>query len=97
MSPQVPHRVVAVVQARLGSQRFPRKVLSEIAGQPALQLQVSRLRRSNTVQDICLAIPDTDENLPLVDWAQIFDPLLSITRGSELDVLDRCCRTGNES
>ena len=91
MSPQVPHRVVAVVQARLGSQRFPRKVLSEIAGQPALQLLVSRLRRSNTVQEICLAIPETDENLPLVDWAQNFDPLLSITRGSELDVLDRCC------
>ena len=90
MSTSTP-RVIAVVQARLGSQRFPRKVLADIAGQPALQLLVSRLQRSASVDGICLAIPDSDDNAPLVDWALGFDPSLSISKGSELDVLDRFC------
>ena len=78
---------VAVVQARLGSVRFPRKVLSGLGGVPALKFLLSRLSRSSTIQGIVVAIPDgsSDDELAeaLTHWGY------SIFRGSEGDVLDR--------
>lgn len=80
-------RVIAVVQARLGSQRFPRKVLKEIAGTPALGLLMNRLSRSKKIDDIVLAVPTGTSDDDLVDWAE--NRGLKVFRGSELDVLSR--------
>ncbi len=42
-------KVVAVVQARLGSVRFPRKVLELLDGRPAIQLLLERAAAASTV------------------------------------------------
>ena len=80
-------RVVAIVQARLGSVRLPRKVLHPILGQPALEVLVARLARARRVSEVVLAIPDTPPNDELAQFAAARD--LRCFRGSEWDVLDR--------
>ena len=82
-----PPRTIAVVQARLGSVRFPRKVLSDLGGVPALKFLLSRLSRARTIHGIVVAIPDkpSDDELAeaLTSWGY------SVVRGPESDVLDR--------
>jgi glutamate-1-semialdehyde 2,1-aminomutase len=82
-----PPRVVAVVQARLGSVRFPRKVLSEIDGRPALQVLCERLSEAQSLDEVVLAVPDDHSNFELVDLAS--DWGLRCFSGSEKDVLQR--------
>ena len=42
-------RVVAIVQARLGSVRLPGKVLSPVLGKPVLAHLVERLSRADSI------------------------------------------------
>ena len=80
-------RVVAIVQARLGSKRFPRKVLSLIHDKTALEMLITRLKRAQTIDQIVLAIPIGPENDELLTFAKNLN--IDCTRGSEDDVLDR--------
>ena len=75
--------VVAIIQARLGSTRFPRKVLSDIHGKPLLAHLIHRVRHAQTVQDIVLATPD-DEICAIAGNEGIW-----ALKGSEEDVLGR--------
>jgi glutamate-1-semialdehyde 2,1-aminomutase len=80
-------RVVAVVQARLGSVRFPNKVLSPVLGRPVLEHLLERLQRSSYVDVVVLAVPESAVNDPLAILAdRIGVPLY---RGDESDVLKR--------
>ena len=49
-------RVVASVEARMGSSRLPGKVLSDIEGRRAVLRLLDRLRRAATLDAIVLAI-----------------------------------------
>ena len=62
-------RVVAIVQARLGSVRLPGKVLHPILGRPALEILVERLGSATLVSDVALAIPETPANDELANFA----------------------------
>src|SRR6185312_5792849 len=48
-------RIVAVIQARMGSTRLPGKVLKPVAGQPLLWHIIHRLDRKSVVEDIAIA------------------------------------------
>ena len=48
-------RIVAVIQARMGSTRLPGKVLKPIAGKPLLWHIVHRLKRSQFIEEIAIA------------------------------------------
>ena len=80
-------RVVAIVQARVGSARFPNKVLKESLGKPLIGHLLQRLERSSTLGKIVVAIPSSTVNDKLALVASSFGA--SVFRGSELDVLDR--------
>jgi spore coat polysaccharide biosynthesis protein SpsF len=80
-------KVVATVEARMGSSRLPGKVASDICGVPMLQMVVERIRRSQTVEIVCVATTDDPaddetERLARSCGAEVF-------RGSEDDVLGR--------
>ena len=48
-------RIVAVIQARMGSTRLPGKVLKPVAGQPLLWHVIHRLKASHLIEDIAIA------------------------------------------
>ena len=80
------HKVI-VVQARLASSRFPRRVLAELGGKPILAHCIERLRAANNVDEICVAIPATESENELADIVTGLG--VTLVRGSEADVLGR--------
>lgn len=80
-------RVVASIEARMGSSRLPGKVLKDINGQPALQRLVNRLRACRSVDDVIVATSTSPADDPLAEWCTHRG--VACHRGSEDDVLDR--------
>lgn len=80
-------KVVAIVQARMGSTRLPNKVMKTIGGVPMIELLLARLARSCQVDQIVVATSTDERNGPLVDHVQKLG--FSFVRGSENDVLER--------
>lgn len=80
-------RIVAIMQARMGSSRLPGKIVTDISGRPMLQVIIDRLRRSRLMDELVIASSELPAN-------QIVEELASQAgvrcyRGSEEDVLDR--------
>lgn len=80
-------KVVAIVQARMGSTRLPNKVMKPIVGVPMIELLLARLSRCEKIDQIVLATSTDDRNTPLVKHVQKLG--YTCTRGSESDVLER--------
>lgn len=80
-------KVVAIVQARMGSTRLPNKVMKPIGGVPMIELLLARLARSSQINQIVLATSTDERNTPLVVHVQKLG--YDCVRGSESDVLER--------
>lgn len=80
-------RVVAVIQARMGSTRLPGKVLKPIAGQPLLWHIVHRLKQCHLLEDIAVATSTNPADEAIVEWCNANGVL--VVRGPEDDVLGR--------
>lgn len=79
--------IVAVVQARTGSSRFPGKVMKIVAGRPLIEILIKRLSASKRINKIILATSHKKENDELVNHVEQLG--IDVYRGSESDVLDR--------
>lgn len=80
-------RIVAVVQARIGSSRLPGKVLKGLGGQSVLARVVQRLRRSSLISEVVIATSVSPGDEAVVREAERLN--VGCSRGSEADVLDR--------
>lgn len=80
-------RTVIIVQARLGSTRFPGKILKEVLGRPLLEYQIERLGRVRSADEIVVATTTNKGDQPIVDLCNRLS--CSFFRGSEEDVLSR--------
>ena len=80
-------RAVAIVQARMGSSRFPGKVLKRLGDWPIITLICKRLQKSEFLTEVVVAIPNTLENQRL--GAVVEDSGFRVFLGSEIDVLAR--------
>jgi len=80
-------KTLAIVQARMGSTRFPNKVMKPILGVPLIELLLERLSRSKGIEGIILATSQDPKNLSLVEHVRQLG--YDISQGSENDVLDR--------
>lgn len=80
-------RIVASIEARMGSTRLPGKVLMDIHGRPALQRLIDRLRMCRTLDDIVVATSTATGDNVLAQWCA--DNGVACFRGSENDVLNR--------
>lgn len=83
-------RVVAVIQARMGSTRLPGKVLKPIAGKPLLWHIVHRLKRSLFIEQIAIATSTNPRDDAIVEFGREND--VPVIRGPEDDVLARFAR-----
>lgn len=93
MQPPAPSdhlRIVAVIQARMGSTRLPGKVLKPVAGQPLLWHIVHRLRRSHFIEEVAIATSTNPRDDAIVEWAKQND--VPVVRGPEDNVLARFAR-----
>jgi spore coat polysaccharide biosynthesis protein SpsF len=80
-------KVIAIVQARMGSTRLPGKVLADIHGHPMLWCVVQRTRAAETVDEIVVATTTEPADDLIVAFCR--EHRVSCFRGSEPDVLDR--------
>jgi len=80
-------KTIAIVQARMGSTRFPGKVMRPINGVPMIELLLRRLARAKRIDRIILATSDDPRNQPLADHVRSLG--YEVFQGSENDVLDR--------
>lgn len=78
---------VALVQARMGSTRFPGKMLAPLGGIPILEWVITRARQSKFLDRIVLATSDLKRDDDLVELAERVG--INVYRGSEADVLER--------
>jgi spore coat polysaccharide biosynthesis protein SpsF len=80
-------KTVALIQARMGSNRLPGKVLLDLAGEPMLARVVERVRRAGTIDEVVIAT--TTERADDVLAALCAARGWHCFRGSQDDVLDR--------
>ena len=80
-------RVVAIIQARLGSTRLPLKSLLCLRGIPIINWVVWRVSQSKLLADYIVAIPDTPLDQVLAD--HLGQRHMPYFVGSETDLVDR--------
>lgn len=82
-----PRRVVAVLQARMGSTRLPGKTLADVGGVPMLQRLLSQLKGCRTLDDVVVAttVNAFDDQLA----AMLARLGVRVVRGDVDDVLGR--------
>jgi spore coat polysaccharide biosynthesis protein SpsF (cytidylyltransferase family) len=80
-------RIVAIVQARMGSARLPGKVLADIGGRPALAHVLARCAAIASIEELVLAIPTDAADDPLAEVGQRCGA--RVVRGDRDDVLNR--------
>src|ERR1700739_5081912 len=74
-----------IIQARMGSQRLPGKVLKEIKGKKLLKILIDRIKACNLPIIVATTTNVTDD--VLVEWLKKNN--ISYYRGDEEDVLTR--------
>lgn len=82
-----PPRVVAIIQARVGSTRLPGKTLKPLAGQPMLARVVERTRRARLLNEVVVATTRSPRDDVIADLCR--QRGWPWERGSEEDLLDR--------
>ena len=80
-------RVVAIIQARMGSTRLPGKIIERVGDQSLIEILVNRLKKSKNLDDIVIATTDNKDD-------DVVEKLcnkkgINYYRGSEEDVLGR--------
>ena len=80
-------KIGVIIQARMGSERLPGKVLIDIAGKPMLWHVVERVKSAKTIGKIIIATTTDPEDDKIEDLAKKENWLLY--RGSKNDVLGR--------
>lgn len=79
--------IICIIQARLGSKRFPKKIFKKIKGERLINLLYKRLNKSSKINKIVVAIPDSKKDDILLKYLK--KKKIPFFRGSEKNVLGR--------
>ncbi len=88
-------KIVAIVQARMGSTRLPNKVMKLIGETPMIELLLNRLSYSEQVDEILVATSQTENNNALVK--HVLNIGYGCFCGDEDDVLGRYFQAAKEA
>lgn len=87
-------KIVVFIQARMGSTRFPAKVLRKVMGKELLLHMCERVKLAKTVDDIVVITSANPENDRIEYLCK--DHYIKYYRGSENDLLDRHYQAARE-
>src|SRR3990167_5938615 len=80
-------KILVCVQARLGSARLPGKVLMKVLGKPIILLQLERIKKAKTINDIAIITSTSHQDNAIAKLCA--ENNIKYYRGSEFDLLDR--------
>ncbi len=80
-------KVVAIIQARMGSTRLPGKVLRVLGSATVLEHVIHRVRRAPNIDDVVVATTESPNDVAIVEEARRLG--VNVFCGSEVDVLSR--------
>ena len=80
-------RVILFIQARMNSTRLPGKSMMDLAGAPLVGRILERVKRCNKLDDIVLAIPDTEKDRVLMRVGESYG--VKVFVGPENDLVER--------
>lgn len=83
---------LCIVQARMGSQRFPGKMLEKLGEYPIIEWVLTRLSLAKCLSDIVVVIPEAESDIPLVKKVNALG--FKAVLGDEEDVLSRFAKAG---
>lgn len=86
---------VAIIQARMGSNRLPGKVLADLGGRPVLAWVVRAARAIPGIDAVWVATSTLAADNDVADWCESNG--VPVYRGSEQDVLDRYAKAATAS
>ena len=87
-------KIVAIIQARMGSTRLPGKTLADIEGETLLGRIIERVRHAKTIDEIIVATTIAPEDKKIINAAHKAE--VRTYAGSEEDVLDRFYQAAKE-
>jgi len=88
-------KVLAIIQARMGSARFPRKVLADLAGKPVIWHLLHRVSQCSLVDEVCVATSAQPADDDLAEYVTSLG--IRVVRGSEANVLQRLIKAAREA
>ncbi|MBU1858277.1 MAG: glycosyltransferase family protein [Verrucomicrobia bacterium] len=87
-------KIVVIIQARMGSSRFPGKMLELLADRPVIEWVYDRARTIPGLDAVVVATTTTPADDQLADHCRLRG--IPVFRGSENDVLDRYYQAAKE-
>ena len=87
------YNIIALIQARMGSNRLPNKMMLSLHGKPIIEWVVYRVLKSKKINQVILATSTNYENDILESYIQKVFKNVYVFRGSENDVLNRFYET----
>jgi spore coat polysaccharide biosynthesis protein SpsF len=88
-------KIIAIIQARMGSTRLPGKVLMDLGGDTVLARVISRMHRCRVVDEVMVATSTSAPDDAIVNECSRLQ--CNVFRGSEQDVLDRYYRAAQQA
>lgn len=82
-----------IIQARLNSSRYPRKILSLISDVPSIVYQYRRIQENSGTSNMVVAIPNTSDNDQLNNLLRHYN--IPVFRGHATNVLSRFIECAN--
>ena len=73
------NKIVAIIQARLTSTRFPNKIIQKFDNRTLIEFLVNRVKKSKEINQIVVAIPDNKENKIIKKYLKEIDNFKNVT------------------
>lgn len=79
--------IICIVQARMGSERLPGKVMKDLLGKPMIEYTLNRIKSSKYIDDVILATSDRVEDNIMAEYVSSIG--FKVFCGDENNVLKR--------
>jgi spore coat polysaccharide biosynthesis protein SpsF (cytidylyltransferase family) len=86
-------QIPAIIQARMGSSRCPKKTLKKIQNKHVIQIVINRLYKCKNISEIIVAIPKTKKDVELKKYLK--KKKIKYFSGTENDLIGRFVKTIN--